>query len=34
VPGVGGVRSEDLVIVTEGAPEVLTDFTKELLTIS
>jgi Xaa-Pro aminopeptidase len=33
LPGLGGVRIEDLVIVTEGGPEVLTPFTKELLTL-
>jgi Xaa-Pro aminopeptidase len=32
--GLGGVRIEDLVIVTDGEPEVLTPFTKELLTVS
>jgi Xaa-Pro aminopeptidase len=31
--GRGGVRIEDLVIVTDGEPEVLTDFTKELVTV-
>jgi Xaa-Pro aminopeptidase len=31
--GRGGVRIEDLVIVTDGEPEVLTDFTKELFTV-
>jgi Xaa-Pro aminopeptidase len=29
----GGIRIEDLVIVTEGAPEVLTTFTKDLLSL-
>jgi Xaa-Pro aminopeptidase len=29
LPGLGGVRIEDLVVVTDGAPEVLTPFTKE-----
>jgi len=32
--GVGGIRIEDLVIVTEGEPEVLTTFTKELVTLA
>ncbi len=32
-PGLGGIRIEDLVIVTEGEPEVLTTFTKELVTV-
>ena len=31
--GLGGIRIEDLVIVTEDGPEVLTDFTKELVTV-
>ena len=31
--GLGGIRIEDLVIVGEGAPEVLTGFTKDLLTV-
>jgi Xaa-Pro aminopeptidase len=32
--GRGGVRIEDLVIVTDDGPEVLTEFTKELVTLS
>ena len=31
--GVGGIRIEDLVVVTDGAPEVLTTFTKDLLSL-
>jgi Xaa-Pro aminopeptidase len=34
VEGRGGVRIEDLVVVTDGEPEVLTLFTKELVTVS
>jgi Xaa-Pro aminopeptidase len=33
LPGLGGVRIEDLVIVGDGEPEVLTPFTKELVTL-
>jgi Xaa-Pro aminopeptidase len=32
--GVGGIRIEDLVVVTDGEPEILTSFTKELVTVS
>ena len=31
--GLGGIRIEDLVIVTDGEPEVLTTFPKELRTL-
>ena len=31
--GRGGIRIEDLVVVTDGEPEVLTPFTKELVTV-
>ena len=31
--GLGGIRIEDLVIVGEDRPEVLTTFTKDLVTI-
>ena len=33
VPGQAGVRIEDLVIVTDGEPEVLTGFPKDLVTV-
>jgi Xaa-Pro aminopeptidase len=33
LPGEGGVRIEDLVIVTEDGPEILTSFTKDLVTV-
>ncbi|HEU0303618.1 MAG TPA: Xaa-Pro peptidase family protein [Gaiellaceae bacterium] len=33
LPGLGGIRIEDLVIVTDDGPEVLTGFTKELVTV-
>lgn len=32
--GLGGIRIEDLVIVAEGGPEVLTPFTKDLLSVN
>jgi len=32
--GLGGIRIEDLVVVTEGEPEVLTSFGKDLITVS
>ena len=34
LPGLGGIRIEDLVIVREGGPDILTTFTKELVTVS
>ncbi len=33
LPGLGGIRIEDLVIVADDGPEVLTPFTKELVTV-
>jgi Xaa-Pro aminopeptidase len=33
-PGLGGIRIEDLVIVDEGGPRVLTTFTKELVEVA
>src|SRR5258707_15882200 len=32
-PGLGGIRIEDLVIIGDEGPEVLTTFTKELVTV-
>jgi len=34
VPGEVGVRIEDLVVVTDDEPEILTGFPKELITVS
>jgi Xaa-Pro aminopeptidase len=33
LPGLGGIRIEDLVIVGDDGPEVLTPFTKELVVV-
>ena len=33
IPGRGGIRIEDLVVVRDGGPEILTSFTKELVTL-
>jgi Xaa-Pro aminopeptidase len=33
MPGKGGIRIEDLVVVTEGDPEVLTHFSKDLISV-
>ena len=33
-PGLGGIRIEDLVFIRDGEPEILTSFTKELVTLS
>ncbi len=34
LPGLGGIRIEDLVVVRDGEPEILTTFTKELVEVS
>ena len=34
LPGLGGIRIEDLVVVRDSGPEILTSFTKELVTLS
>jgi Xaa-Pro aminopeptidase len=33
LPGLGGIRIEDLVVVRDGEPEVLTSFTKDLISV-
>lgn len=33
-PGLGGIRIEDLTIIRDGEPEILTSFTKELVVVS
>jgi Xaa-Pro aminopeptidase len=32
--GRGGVRIEDLVLITDGEPDVLSSYTKDLVTVS
>jgi Xaa-Pro aminopeptidase len=34
LPGEGGIRIEDLVVVTDGDPEVLTPFPKDLIEVA
>ncbi len=33
IEGLGGIRIEDLVVVTDGEPEVLTTFPKDLISV-
>jgi Xaa-Pro aminopeptidase len=33
LPGLGGIRIEDLVVVRDGEPEILTSFTKDLISV-